>query len=84
MSMTLDIVQDIVKHTSIRLYYSVKVTGTDEPTTLDAMDADSTVQYHKQKCIMQLNSLTANLVGNWIFTGVTVHQLLKQMMLQLM
>jgi len=37
-------VQDIVKHTAgLGFITSVKVTGTDESTTLDAMDADRTV-----------------------------------------
>jgi hypothetical protein len=41
---TRDIVQDIVKHTAgLGFITSVKVTGTDESTTLDAMDADRTV-----------------------------------------
>ena len=41
---TRDIVQDIVKHTAgLGFITSVKVTGTDEATTLDAMDADRTV-----------------------------------------
>ena len=36
--------QDIVKHTAgLGFITSVKVTGTDESTTLDAMDADRTV-----------------------------------------
>lgn len=44
MSQTRDIVQDIVKHTAgLGFITSVKVTGTDESTTLDAMDADRTV-----------------------------------------
>ena len=41
---TRDIVQDVVKHTAgLGFITSVKVTGTDESTTLDAMDADRTV-----------------------------------------
>jgi len=41
---TRDIVQDIVKHTAgLGFITSVKVTGSDEETTLDAMDADRTV-----------------------------------------
>ena len=41
---TRDIVQDIVKHTAgLGFITSVKVTGTNEETTLDAMDADRTV-----------------------------------------
>lgn len=41
---TRDIVQDIVKHTAgLGFITSVKVTGTDEGTSLDAMDADRTV-----------------------------------------
>ena len=41
---TRDIVQDIVKHTAgLGFITSVQVTGTDESTTLDAMDADRTV-----------------------------------------
>ena len=41
---TRDIVQDIVKHTAgLGFITSVKVTGTDESTTLDAMDADRAV-----------------------------------------
>jgi len=41
---TRDIVQDIVKHTAgLGFITSVKVTGTNESTTLDAMDADRTV-----------------------------------------
>ena len=41
---TRDIVQDIVKHTAgLGFITSVKVTGTDESTTLDAMDADRKV-----------------------------------------
>mgnify|MGYP001307882688 FL=1 len=41
---TRDIVQDIVKHTAgLGFITSVKATGTDESTTLDAMDADRTV-----------------------------------------
>ena len=41
---TRDIVQDIVKHTAgLGFITSVKVSSTDEATTLDAMDADRTV-----------------------------------------
>lgn len=41
---TRDVVQDIVKHTAgLGFITSVKVTGTDTETTLDAMDSDRTV-----------------------------------------
>ena len=41
---TRDVVQDIVKHTAgLGFITNVKVTGTDEATELDAMDADRTV-----------------------------------------
>jgi hypothetical protein len=41
---TRDVVQDIVKHTAgLGFIGSVKVTGTDSETTLDAMDSDRTV-----------------------------------------
>lgn len=46
---TRDIVQDIVKHTAgLGFITNVKVTGTDEATELDAMDADRTVIMHAQ------------------------------------
>lgn len=41
---TRDVVQDIVKHTAgLGFISAVKVSGTDEETTLDAMDTDRTV-----------------------------------------
>jgi len=41
---TMDVVQDIVKHTAgLGFISAVKVTGTDSETNLDAMDADRTV-----------------------------------------
>jgi len=41
---TRDVVQDIVKHTAaLGFIQAVKVTGTENETTLDAMDADRTV-----------------------------------------
>ena len=44
---TRDVVQDIVKHTAgLGFITNVKVTGTDEATELDAMDADRTVILH--------------------------------------
>jgi hypothetical protein len=46
---TRDVVQDIVKHTAgLGFITNVKVTGTDEATELDAMDADRTVIMHAQ------------------------------------
>lgn len=46
---TRDTVQDIVKHTAgLGFITNVKVTGTDEATELDAMDADRTVIMHAQ------------------------------------
>jgi len=46
---TRDVVQDIVKHTAgLGFITNVKVTGTDESTELDAMDADRTVILHAE------------------------------------
>ena len=46
---TRDVVQDIVKHTAgLGFITNVKVTGTDEATELDAMDADRTVIMHAE------------------------------------
>ena len=73
MSMTRDIVQDIVKHTAgLGFITSVKVTGTDELTTLDAMDADRTVilQAKMHNAVEQFNGEFG--LGNLGFlSGVT-------------
>ena len=58
---TRDIVQDIVKHTAgLGFITNVKVTGTDEATELDAMDADRTVIMHAQ-----LHNATSDFKGEF-------------------
>ena len=58
---TRDIVQDIVKHTAgLGFITNVKVTGTDEATELDAMDADRTVIMHAQ-----LHNVTPDFKGEF-------------------
>ena len=73
MSTTRDIVQDIVKHTAgLGFITSVKVTGADDSTTLDAMDADRTVilQAKMHNAVEQFNGEFG--LGNLGFlSGVT-------------